>query len=65
MWACQIYQMIMDDNANLFILSESAMNAIKKLELLRKILALKGKFIVDSGISNLCNQISKLNETIT
>ena len=57
--------MQMDDNTNLFILTESAINAIKKPDQLQKILALKGKFIVDSGISNFCNQISKLNKTLT
>ena len=55
----------MDDNANLFTLSESAINAIKKPDLVQKIIALKGKVIVDSDISNLCNQISKLNDTIS
>ena len=57
--------MQMDDNTNLFILTESAINAIKKPDQLQKVLALKGKFIVDSGISNFCNQISKLNKTLT
>ena len=55
----------MGDNTNLFTLSESAINAIKKPELVQKIIALKGKVIVDSDISNLCNQISKLNDTIS
>ena len=55
----------MDDNANLFTLSESAINAIKKPDLVQKIIALKGKVIADSDISNLCNQISKLNDTIS
>ena len=54
----------MGDNTNLFTLSESAINAIKKPELVQKIIALKGKVIVDSDISNLSNQISKLNDTI-
>ena len=44
---------------------ESAINAIKKPELVQKIIALKGKAIVDSDITNLCNQISKLNDTIS
>ena len=46
-------------------MSKSAINAIKKPELVQKIIALKGKVIVDSDISNLCNQISKLNDTIS
>ena len=63
-WTCQINQTKMGDNTNLFTLSESAINAIKKPELLQKIIALKGKVIVDSDISNLCNQILKPNYTI-
>ena len=46
----------------MFTLSESAINAIKKSELVQKIIALNGKFLVDSDISNLRNQISKLND---
>ena len=46
-------------------MSESAINAIKKPELVEKIIALKGKIIMDSDISNLCNQIRKLNDTIS
>ena len=55
----------MGDNTNLFTMSESAINAIKKPELVEKIIALKGKVIMDSDISNLCNQIRKLNDTIS
>ena len=64
-WTSQFGQARMGDNTNLFTLSESAINAIKKPELVQKIIALKGKVIVDSDISNLCNQISKLNDTIS
>ena len=53
----------MGDNANLFTLSESAINAIKKPELVQKIIVLKRKIIVDSDISNFYNQ--KLNDTIS
>ena len=55
----------MGDNSNLFSLSESTISAIKKPELVQKIIALKGKVIVDADISNLCSQISKLNNTIS
>ena len=55
----------MGENTNLFTLSESAINAIEKPELVQKIITLKGKVIMDSDISNLCNQISKLNDTIS
>ena len=49
----------------MFSLSESAINAIKKRELVQNIIALKGKIIVDSAISNFCNQISKLKDVIS
>ena len=62
---CQIIQIRMGDNTNLFALSESAINAIKKPELVQKIIALKGKVIVDADIPNLCSQISKLNDAIS
>ena len=67
MWTSQFGQIRMGDNTNLFTLSESAINAIKKPELVQKIIALKGKVIVDSDISNLCNQILKLsvNDTMS
>ena len=55
----------MGDNTNLFNLSESTINAIKKPQLVQKMIALKGKVIMDSDISNLGNQISKLNDTIS
>ena len=55
----------MGDNSNMFTLSESAINVIKKRELVQNIIALKGKIIVDSDISNLCNQISKLKDVIS
>ena len=54
--------MRMGDNTNLFTLSESA---IKMPQLVQRIIALKGKVIVDSDISHLCNQISKLNYTVS
>ena len=47
----------MGDNTNLFTLSKS--------ELVQKIVALKGKVIVNADISNLCNQVLKLNDTIS
>ena len=64
-WTCQIIQPRMGDNTYFFTLSESAINAIKKPQLVQKIAALKGKVIVDADISNLCCQISKLNDIIS
>ena len=64
-WISQLGQIRMGDNTNLFTLSGSAINVIKKPELVQKIITLKGKVIMDSDISNLCNQTSKLNDTIS
>ena len=55
----------MGDNTNLFTLAELAINSVKEPELVPKVIALKEKVIMDTDISNLCNQISKLNDTIT
>ena len=54
----------MGDNTNLFTLSERAVNAIKNPELVQKIIALKGKVILDADKSNPCSQVLKLNDTI-
>ena len=64
-WTWQINQNRMGGNTNLFTLTELAINSVKEPELVRKIIALKEKVIMDSDMSNLCNQISKLNDTIT
>ena len=45
-WTCQIDQMEMGDNTKLFALSESAINAIKKPDLVQKIIGLRGKVTV-------------------
>ena len=55
----------MGDNTNLFTLAELAINSVKEPELVPKVITLKEKVIMDTDISSLCNQISKLNDTIT
>ena len=50
-WTSQFGQTRMGDSTNLFTLSESAINAIKMPELVKKIIALKGKVIADSDIT--------------
>ena len=55
MRTCQFCQIKMGDKTNLFTLSESAINVIKQPELVQKIIALKGKVIMDPDISNLSN----------
>ena len=55
----------MGDNTNLLTLSKSAINAIKKPELVQKIIALKERLSWILIYQNRCNQISKLNDTIS
>ena len=49
--------------ADILNLSKSALNSLKKLDLVWKILDLKGKVIVNADLYKLFNQISKLTET--
>ena len=51
-------------SSNLFNLSDNAINALKKADLVQQIINLRGKVIVDSDLRNLCDQISNLSETI-
>ena len=53
-----------ESSASVLNLSESALNSLKKTELVQKILDLKGKVIVDTDLHKLSNQISKLTEAI-
>ena len=50
--------------ADILNLSKSALNSLKKLDLVWKILDLKGKVIANADLYKLFNQISKLTETI-
>ena len=52
-------------NQNLFDLSENAINQLKKPELVKKILELKGRVTVDADIRGLCDQIKNLTETVS
>ena len=52
-------------DANLFDLSENAINQLKKPELVKKILELKCRMTVDADIHGLCHQIKNLTETIS
>ena len=46
-------------------LSDNAINALKKADLVQQIINLRGKVIADSDLRSLCDQISSLSETIT
>ena len=52
-------------SSNLFNLSDNAISALKKADLVRQIINLRGKVTIDSDLRNLCDQISNLSQTIT
>ena len=52
-------------SSNLFNLSDNAINALKKYDLVQQIINLRGEVIVDPDLRNLCDQISSLSENIT
>ena len=54
-----------ESTINLFELSFEEINVMKKRDLVSKIEKLKGKFIVDNNIKNLCDQVSRLSENVT
>ena len=53
-----------ESSTNVLNLSESALNSLKKSDLVQNILDLKGKVIVDTDLHKLSDQILKLTETI-
>ena len=53
-----------ESSTNVLNLSESALNSLKKSDLVQKILDLKGKVIVDTDLHKLSDQIHKLTEAI-
>ena len=57
--------MIMSDNTNLFIISESTINGTKKPSLAHKIVVTKRKTIMGLEISSRCYLMPKPNETIS
>ena len=52
-------------SSNLFNLSDNAINALKKTDLVQQIINLRWKVIVDSDLQNLFDEISNLSEAIT
>ena len=53
-----------ESSTSILNLPESALNSLKKSDLVRKILNLKGEVIVDTDLHKLSNQIHKLTEAI-
>ena len=53
-----------ESSTNILNLSESALNSLKKTELVQKILDLKGKVVVDADLNKLCEKIERLTESM-
>ena len=53
-----------ESSTNILNLSESALNLLKKSDLIQKILDLKGKFIIDADLHKLCEKIERLTESM-
>ena len=51
-------------STNLLNLSESALNSLKKLNLIQKILNLKGKVVIDADLHKLYEKIERLTESM-
>ena len=53
-----------ESSTNILNLSESALNLLKKSDLIQKILDVKGKFIIDADLHKLCEKIERLTESM-
>ena len=53
-----------ESSTNILNLSESALNSLKKSDLMQNILDRKGKVLVDTDLHKLSDQICKLTEVI-
>ena len=53
-----------ESSTNVLNLSESALNLLKKTELVQKILDFKGKVVVDADLNKLCEKIERLTESM-
>ena len=53
-----------ESSTSILNLSESALNSLKKSDLVQKILDLQGKVVVDTNLHKLSDQIHKLTEAI-
>ena len=54
----------MADGPNLFGMTKSAINALKKPEIVKKIIELKDKLVVGEEIKSLCTHIKELTDTV-
>ena len=53
-----------ESSSNILNLSKSALNSLKKSDLVQRILDLKGKVIIDTDLDKLSDQVHKLTEKI-
>ena len=53
-----------ESSTNILNLSESALNLLKKSDLVQKILDLKRKVVVDADLHQLCENIKRLTESM-
>ena len=53
-----------ENSTNILNLSESALNFLKKTQLVQKILDLKGKVVVDADLNKPCEKIERLTESM-
>ena len=54
----------MADEINLFEMTESAINALKKPEIVKRIIELKDKVVVGEEIKSLCTHIKEWTDTV-
>ena len=55
---------MMADGPNLFEMTESAINVLKTLEIVKRNIELKEKVVVGEEIKSLCTHIKELTETV-
>ena len=53
-----------ESSTNILNLSVSALNSLKKSDLIQKILDLKGKVVIDADLHRLCEKIERLTESM-
>ena len=53
-----------ESSTNILNLSGSALNLLKKSDLIQKILDLKGKVVIDADLHKLCEKIERLTESM-
>ena len=53
-----------ESSTNILNLSESALNSLKKLDLIQKFLEHKGKVVIDADLHKLCDRIERLTKSM-